>query len=132
MKMKVTLKGLDILERNMDKLIKDVTYGRTKVILTGARKVRKRIKQNAPVGPTGNLKKAVYAKALPETSKSVAVAFAGIRPRKAPHASLVEYGHGGPHPAPPHPFFRPAVDSVKDEVKKDIADGLKKLVNGAL
>lgn len=24
-------------------------------------------------------------------------------------AHLVEYGHGGPKPAPPHPFFRPAV-----------------------
>lgn len=26
-------------------------------------------------------------------------------------AHLVEYGHGGPHPAPPHPFMRPAWDS---------------------
>jgi HK97 gp10 family phage protein len=26
-------------------------------------------------------------------------------------AHLVELGHGGPHPAPPHPFMRPAFDS---------------------
>jgi HK97 gp10 family phage protein len=32
----------------------------------------------------------------------------------APHAHLVEDGHGGPHPAPPHPFARPAFDSTKD------------------
>ena len=27
----------------------------------------------------------------------------------APHAHLIEYGHGGPNPAPPHPFLRPAL-----------------------
>ena len=27
----------------------------------------------------------------------------------ARHAMLVEYGHGGPHPAPPHPYLEPAV-----------------------
>lgn len=30
-------------------------------------------------------------------------------------AHLVEFGHGGPHPAPPHPFARPAWDETKDE-----------------
>lgn len=28
-----------------------------------------------------------------------------------PHSHLVEYGHGGPRPAPPHPFLRKALDS---------------------
>jgi HK97 gp10 family phage protein len=32
--------------------------------------------------------------------------------RAAPHAHLVEYGHGGPQPAPPHAFLRPAKDKV--------------------
>jgi HK97 gp10 family phage protein len=30
-------------------------------------------------------------------------------------AHLVEFGHGGPHPAPPHPFMRPALDEKKSE-----------------
>lgn len=33
----------------------------------------------------------------------------------APHAHLVEYGHGGPAPAPPHPFVRLAYDRKGDE-----------------
>lgn len=31
------------------------------------------------------------------------------------YASWVEFGHGGPHPAPEHPFMRPAYESTKDE-----------------
>jgi len=131
MKMQIALKGMDRFERNTNKLIKEVTKEKTKLLLKQARLVRDRIKQKAPVGPTGNLKKAAYAKALPETMSSLAVAFAGIRPRRAPHAHLVEYGHGGPHPAPPHPFFRPAVDEVKDKVMRNIKEGLGKAVKGA-
>lgn len=37
----------------------------------------------------------------------------GVDRKKAPHASLVEFGHGGPHPAPPHPFLRPAYDAIR-------------------
>ncbi|MBE3118843.1 MAG: HK97 gp10 family phage protein [Candidatus Atribacteria bacterium] len=33
-------------------------------------------------------------------------------PTKIGH--LVEYGHGGPHPARPHPFLRPAIDANVD------------------
>ena len=33
----------------------------------------------------------------------------------AEYASPVEFGHGGPHPAPPHPFIRPAFDGGVDE-----------------
>lgn len=34
----------------------------------------------------------------------------GMRIRAtAPHAWLVEHGHQGPHPAPPHPWFVPVV-----------------------
>lgn len=132
MKAQIYLKGIDQLERNSNKLIKEVNEGRRKLLLAQARVVRDRIKQKAPTGPTGNLKKAVYATALPETMYQRAVAFAGIRPRKAPHAHLVEFGHGGPHPAPPHPFFRPAWDEIKESVKRNIQMGLGKTVKGAI
>lgn len=33
----------------------------------------------------------------------------------APHAWLVEHGHGGPYPAPPHAFMRPAADGAAVE-----------------
>ena len=31
------------------------------------------------------------------------------------YAVPVEFGHGGPHPAPAHPFVRPAFDTESDE-----------------
>jgi hypothetical protein len=40
-------------------------------------------------------------------------AIVGVDRKKAPHAHLVEFGHGGPHPAGPHPYLRPALDSMK-------------------
>lgn len=40
-------------------------------------------------------------------------------------AHLVEFGHGGPHPAPPHPFLRPAYDETKGQVTSLIASKVK-------
>lgn len=37
---------------------------------------------------------------------------------------LVEEGHGGPKPAPEHPFLKPAADSVEDQVLDAIANVL--------
>lgn len=41
------------------------------------------------------------------------------------YANPVEYGHGGPAPAPPHPFVRPAFDVKQDEAYAIIRDGLR-------
>ena len=38
----------------------------------------------------------------------------------APHSHLVEYGHGGPRPAPPHPFLRPALDKNINAARKQL------------
>lgn len=43
---------------------------------------------------------------------------------------LVEQGHGGPAPAPPHPFMRPAFDESRGEVARimqsEVTSGLEK------
>jgi HK97 gp10 family phage protein len=50
------------------------------------------------------------------------------------YAHLVEYGHGGPHPAPPKPFLRPAYDETRSEVRRIFAEaigaGLAKAAKG--
>ena len=46
----------------------------------------------------------------------------------ARYANPVEHGHGGPHPAPPHPFVRPAFDAKAEEAYEE----MKKLLNEAL
>ena len=42
----------------------------------------------------------------------------------SPVSHLVEWGHGGPKPAPPHPFVEPAAQSVEDQVVDAIAQVL--------
>lgn len=37
----------------------------------------------------------------------------------------VEFGHGGKHPAPPHPFVRPAFDEKAEEAYEKIKQRLK-------
>ena len=48
----------------------------------------------------------------------------------APIAYFVEYGHGGPKPAPAHPYMDPASRSVEDQVVAAIRDELMKGLGG--
>ncbi len=41
------------------------------------------------------------------------------------YPAVVEYGHGGPGPAPAHPYIRPAYDTRQDEAYEIIRDGLR-------
>ena len=38
------------------------------------------------------------------------------------YPAYVEFGHGGPRPAPPHPFVRPALDEKGEEAMNVLAD----------
>lgn len=49
----------------------------------------------------------------------------GSMGQMAPHAHLVEFGHGGPKPAAPHPFVQPAYDTTKDEAYAILKEQLK-------
>ena len=40
------------------------------------------------------------------------------------YPAYVEYGHGGPGPAPAHPYVRPAFDTRQDEAYSIIRNGL--------
>ena len=40
------------------------------------------------------------------------------------YPAYTEYGHGGPAPAPAHPYIRPAYDTRQDEAYHIIRDGL--------
>ena len=48
---------------------------------------------------------------------------------KARHAHLVEGGHKGPKPAPPHPFWGPAVDETGPEVSSALADAVNEILD---
>jgi len=135
MKPSIYLKGIDALERKCDQILKEVSKEERLILLSAARYIRDGIKQNIKSQfkvRSGNLLKSPYAVAYPAKINSPAVAFAGIRPRRAPHAHLLEYGHGGPHPAPPHEFVRPAIDDRKGAALDMVEARLKKTVEGAV
>ena len=45
------------------------------------------------------------------------------------YPAYVEYGHGGPGPAPTHPYIRPAYDTRQDEAYEIIRDGLRNAID---
>ena len=45
------------------------------------------------------------------------------------YANPVEFGHGGPAPAPAHPFVRPAYDTRADEAYAIIREGLQDAID---
>jgi HK97 gp10 family phage protein len=71
---------------------------------------------------TGNLLKGIVAKKYGRKIKGQPKTFVGVNYGVAPHAHLVEYGHGGSHPAPAHPFWRPTVRRYRDKITQRISD----------
>ena len=45
------------------------------------------------------------------------------------YPAYVEYGHGGPGPAPAHPYIRPAYDTRQDEAYEIIRNGLRDAID---
>jgi HK97 gp10 family phage protein len=45
------------------------------------------------------------------------------------YATWVEFGHGGPKPAPEHPFMRPAYEATKDEAYNIIRTRLQEEID---
>ncbi len=41
------------------------------------------------------------------------------------YPAYVEFGHGGPRPAPPHPYIRPALETKRDEANAIIVNTIK-------
>ena len=67
-------------------------------------------------------------------SDGAAMILGGMKVTVSTHAPVkyagpLEYGHGGPHPAPAHPYLRPAFDEKKDEAYAAIVDAVIELMN---
>lgn len=136
--------GIDVLnlQESLDAFSRaEQAFGVTPLkecLMPFAKRIRDRSKQlvNRTNRPKGegylHLREAIFAADGREDLPSVIV---GVDRKKAPHAHLVEMGHGGPHPAPPHPFLRPAFDAMRSAaeavVGREINERIiKKLTSG--
>ena len=138
------IQGLPELSRNFEKFIKLVDESECENrILKIARVLKKNVSARAPLAPKGhykrgtkigvepgNLKHGIVAKKFRHKIPGQPATFVGIDYRVAPHATLVEYGHGGPHPASAHPFFRLEVDGFKTTYFGMVASALRDLFSG--
>lgn len=125
----VEVEGLDEAVRRVRSLTSSLEAKEVEqVLVKGMRVVRDEAKQRVPVR-TGLLKSAIKARIGKRRGKFVANAFAAVDYKKAPHAYLVEYGT---RRSQAKPYFRPAWDNKKDQVKKQIEEDLRKLLEGAL
>jgi HK97 gp10 family phage protein len=127
------LSGQDVFLRDLENMIPTDTDV-DDALAAGAEPIKEEMKRiTPPVSRSGKLKGAIKVGKV-RTSKRGRTITVGIHRRDIDlsdkngeyYPAYVEYGHGGPHPAPPHPFIRPAYDLKKDEawtiVKQAIID----------
>lgn len=129
---KFDISGTDIFLSDLENMIPSDTDVDA-ALKAGAEPIKEEMVRIAPVGETGNLKRAFNVGGV-RTRKNGRTITIGIHRRDIDlsakdgqyYPAYVEYGHGGPRPAPPHPFVRPAYDLKKDEawsiVKQAVID----------
>lgn len=93
-----------------------------KALNAGARVVLRAATDLAPVR-TGQLKGSLKVGRRRKTQDKYAVEVGAFH-QDAPHAHLVERGHGGSRPAPAHPFLEPAVEMTEREAIDAIMEEL--------
>lgn len=77
------------------------------------------------IGPAHGFRKQVGVRVLPGRESKLGDP---IFHDPAKIAHLVEFGHAGPHPAPPHPFMRPAMYETQDECMEIIRAALEQTI----
>ena len=129
--MGVEIKGFseltDDIQKMADVFVDAGGEGLNRIVKKGAQAVLDQAKLNAPVR-SGSLKNDLKIKMKKKGTRFKARI--GVQKGdKAYYATFVEYGHGGPHPAGPHPFLAPAFDAKKEEAFGIIKDALKNKLN---
>lgn len=83
---------------------------------------------NGPKKRTGTLYESIEVFAPKNQKIHVGVA---MKKTRAFYAIPVEFGHGGPRPAPPHPFVRTAFDMQADNafniIREELSDAIDEL-----
>ena len=104
-----------------------------RILEEAAKPIHDQMKTNASRDPqiiTGALHRSIRigpVRKFRNTARRITI---GVhRKEKAYYATPVEYGHGGPAPAPAHPFIRPAYDVRQDEAYEIIRDGLRDAID---
>ena len=125
--MAITLSGTEVFLSDLERMIPSDTNVDA-ALAEGAEVIAREMRQLAPV-KSGKLKSAIKV-GKARNGRNGRQVTVGIHRRDFSgddyYPAYVEYGHGGPRPADPHPSIRPAFDLKKDEawntVKQAVID----------
>ena len=128
--MPMELQGADNLRDDLTNMASAMEFGPgiNRALEAGAVPIEQQMLHNASTDPkiiTGDLHDSIHTGKVKKRSSGGKAITIGVHHKEkgAFYANPVEFGHGGPAPAPAHPFVRPAFDTRADEayaIMKDI------------
>ena len=131
--MAIELRGFDDLKDDLINMAAalDQGPGVNRALQAGAAPIEEQMLHNASTDPkiiSGNLHDSIKTGNVKKNRKGGKLITIGVhhKERGAYYANPVEFGHGGPAPAPAHPFVRPAFDvkapEAFEEMKRVLRD----------
>lgn len=134
--MAIGLRGFDDLKDDMVNMAAalDQGPGVSRALQAGAVPIERQMLSNASTDPkiiTGDLHGSIHTGNVRKKAGGGKRITIGVHHKEhgAYYANPVEFGHGGPAPAPAHPFVRPAFDTKAneafEEIKRVLRDELK-------
>lgn len=102
------------LKRLPDKLARKVSGQATRAAMTP---IRKAIRKNAPVGPTGNLKRSTFTRLKRYQQGQYFLATVGPKWPLGAHGHLIEFGTVN---QPPRPYVRPIWDQMHTQAESEL------------
>ena len=125
--MPLTTQGFGDLEDDLAGMAAVLTDGTSvdRALQAGAEPIEDRMRQNATSDPkviSGDLRDSIHTGPVRRRRSGGKRITVGVHTKEkgAFYANPLEFGHGGPTPAPAHPFVRPAFDTAADEVYNEI------------
>lgn len=133
-----SIEGADEIYENLQRVIDAPTGKKAKAVFMEAGGiVAGDIKGHIGVDPktrSGELQRSVFVGPGDPDKPDVLVGINGkiaSDEKGRPYGPAVEWGHAGPHPAPEHPFFRPALVQAAPRVGQTIKNGLLEVIESA-
>ena len=135
--MSMELQGFGDLQNDLTNMAAEMEFGPgvNRALQAGAKPIEEQMLRNASSNPkiiTDALHSSIHTGSVKKRRMGGKGITVGVHRKEkgAFYATPVEYGHGGPAPAPAHPFVRPAFDTrveeAYDAIKQVLRDELSK------
>ena len=120
--MPLETQGFGDLQNDLTNMAAEMEFGPgvNRALQAGAKPIEEQMLRNASSNPkiiTDALHSSIHTGSVKKRRMGGKAITIGVHRKEkgAFYATPVEYGHGGPAPAPAHPFVRPAFDTRVDE-----------------